>query len=54
LGEALAAFEADDVVRSALGDELTDLYVTYKSDEWARFCGTVTDWEFAMYAEALP
>lgn len=54
LGEALVAFEADDVVRSALGGELADLYVAYKSDEWARFCGTVTDWEFAMYSEALP
>jgi len=28
--------------------------VAYKSDEWARFCGTVTDWEFHMYAEAVP
>ena len=28
--------------------------VPYKSDEWARFCGTVTDWEFHMYAEAVP
>jgi glutamine synthetase len=54
LGEAIDAFEADKVTRAALGDELADLYVAYKSDEWARFCGTVTDWEFAMYAEALP
>jgi hypothetical protein len=25
-----------------------------KSDERARFCGTVTDGEFPMYAEAVP
>ena len=54
LGEALAVFQEDMVVRSALGDELSDLLVACKSDEWARFCGTVTDWEFQMYAEAAP
>ncbi len=54
LGEALSAFDGDPVVRSALGDELADLLVAYKADEWARFCGAVTDWEHQMYAEALP
>lgn len=54
LGEALDAFAADEVVREALGAELADLYTAYKADEWARFCGTVTDWEFQMYAEAAP
>jgi len=54
LGEALDAFAADEVVREALGGELADLYAAYKADEWARFCGTVTDWEFQMYAEAAP
>lgn len=54
LGEALAAFSEDTLVRSALGDELSDLLVAYKADEWARFCGHVTDWEFQMYAEATP
>ncbi|TVZ04853.1 glutamine synthetase [Trebonia kvetii] len=54
LGEALDAFAADEVVREALGAELADLYAAYKADEWARFCGTVTDWEFQMYAEAAP
>jgi glutamine synthetase len=54
LGEAIEAFSGDDVVRSALGESLADLLVAYKTDEWARFCGTVTDWEHQMYAEALP
>ena len=54
LGEALDAFAADEVVRDALGAELADLYAAYKADEWARFCGTVTDWEFQMYSEAAP
>jgi glutamine synthetase len=39
---------------TALGDEPSDLLVAYKSDEWARFCGAVTDWEVQMYTEAAP
>ncbi|MFE9093100.1 glutamine synthetase family protein [Streptomyces sp. NPDC007264] len=54
LGEALDAFEADPVVEDALGTELVELYGAFKRDEWARFCGTVTDWEHAMYAEETP
>jgi Glutamine synthetase, catalytic domain len=46
LGEALASFGENMVVRAALGAELSDLLVAYKTDEWARFCGHVTDWEF--------
>jgi glutamine synthetase len=42
------------VVRSALGEELSGLLVAYKGDEWARFCGAVTDWEHQMYSEAVP
>ncbi|MBT2384465.1 glutamine synthetase family protein [Streptomyces sp. ISL-11] len=51
LGEAVAEFVADPVVTGALGPELTDLFQVLKADEWARFCGSVTDWEHAMYAE---
>jgi len=54
LGEALSAFQDDPVVRSALGAELSDLLIDFKTDEWARFCGTVTDWEFQTYSAALP
>jgi glutamine synthetase len=31
-----------------------DLFVEYKSDEWARACGAVTDWDREMYLEFLP
>ncbi|MDL4776510.1 glutamine synthetase family protein [Actinomadura xylanilytica] len=54
LREALDAFAADKVVRSALPEEMADLYLELKSDEWARFCGAVTDWERDMYTEAIP
>ncbi|MDN5382548.1 glutamine synthetase family protein [Streptomyces sp. LB8] len=54
LGEALELFVADDVIRDALGAETVELYHAYKSDEWARFCGHVTDWEHMMYKEDTP
>lgn len=54
LGEAIAAFRGDEVLRKALGPELADLLVDYRSDEWARFCGYVTDWEKDTYWEDVP
>ncbi|MER6984936.1 glutamine synthetase family protein, partial [Streptomyces carpinensis] len=54
LGEALDVFAADEVVKAALGSELVQLYSELKRDEWARFCGVVTDWEHMMYAEEAP
>lgn len=54
LGDALAAFDRDKVVRSAFPEELVGLYLELKSDEWARACGAVTDWDREMYLEYLP
>lgn len=54
LGDAVTAFRADDVLTSALGRELSDLLIDYHADEWARFCGAVTDWERTMYWEDTP
>jgi glutamine synthetase len=54
LGEAITAFERDDYLRESLGEELANLYVEYKTDEWARFCGAVTDWERDLYWDDLP
>lgn len=53
LGDAVRAFNEDKVVTSALPQELVDIYTAVKADEWARFCGHVTDWEFDMYADVL-
>lgn len=54
LGDALAAFENDDVVGGALPSELTELYLEYKRDEWARYCGAITEWEREMYLDWIP
>ncbi|MGH3360678.1 MAG: hypothetical protein ACRDO7_17880, partial [Nocardioidaceae bacterium] len=54
LGDAVQAFSASKPMRGAFPDELADTYIAMKSDEWARFCGAVTDWEFEMYLEGTP
>ncbi len=54
LGDALQAFAGSPLVRGTLGDDLVDLYVQCKGDEWARYCGAITDWERTMYLEWVP
>jgi glutamine synthetase len=54
LGEAITAFRRDEVLTSALGEELTTLLVDFHTDEWARFCGYVTDWERSTYWDDAP
>jgi glutamine synthetase len=54
LGEAITAFDADGYLKDSLGPALSALYLEYKRDEWARFCGTVTEWERATYWDELP
>jgi glutamine synthetase len=54
LGEAVVAFQEDEVLVAAMGDELSRLLVDFHADEWARFCGAVTDWERDMYWDDAP
>lgn len=54
LGEALALFEADEVVKSALPGEMYQVFMHYKRDEWETFLATVTDWDLDTYLDCLP
>jgi len=47
LGEALDVLEQDDTIRSALGEELLNSYITVKRAQWEEFNSSVTDWELA-------
>jgi len=47
LGEALDVLAGNDVLRSALGGELMDSYITVKRAQWEEFNSSVTDWELA-------
>jgi glutamine synthetase len=54
LGDALAALAQDEVVTGSLPAPLLAAFLEYKTDEWERFCGTVTEWHREMYLRALP
>ena len=54
LGEALDALAADEVIQRGMPGEMYGLFHEYKSDEWARFMSTVTDWDNDTYMECLP
>jgi len=54
LGAAIEAFEADEYLMGAMPEELTRIYLQLKRDEWARYCGQITQWEFDQYWEAIP
>ncbi|NMO00884.1 glutamine synthetase [Gordonia sp. TBRC 11910] len=53
LGESITAFCDNKVLRNALPSELVTTYIALKRDEWARYCGAVTDWERDLYSEVL-
>lgn len=54
LGEAIEAFRADQLLTSTFGPALSNLLIEFHTDEWARFCGYVTDWERDMYWDDTP
>ena len=54
LGDALDRLEADDVVLSALPDEMAKVFFHYKRDEWEKFNATVTNWDLESYWDCLP
>jgi glutamine synthetase len=54
LGEALNALDRDEVIKSALPDEMYRVFMHYKRDEWEKFMATVTDWDTEMYLDYLP
>ncbi len=50
LQEAVAAFAADPLVEQALGKELKDEFIRYKTDEWETYHLTVSKWEIERYS----
>jgi glutamine synthetase len=51
LAEALDALEEDDVVKGALGPEITDVFMRAKRAEWEQYRIQVTEWELERYLE---
>jgi glutamine synthetase len=54
LGEAMTELANDEVIKSAMPDEMYKVYHHYKTDEWERFNHTVTDWDIETYLDCLP
>ena len=54
LGEALTELANDDVVKSAMPDEMYRVFEHYKRDEWEKFNHTVTNWDLETYWDCLP
>jgi glutamine synthetase len=49
LKEAIDHFEADGVLRAALGAELSDMVIRVKRDEWNAFHRSISQWELDNY-----
>ncbi len=51
LNAAVDAFAADSVLRAALGEELSQEFITLKRMEWIDYQRHVSDWEVKRYVE---
>jgi glutamine synthetase len=49
LNEALAALRKDKVLLEALGEHISEQYISAKESEWADFISTVHGWELDRY-----
>jgi len=49
LREALDCFEADDIVRQALGDDYATYYASVKREEWRQYHQSISQWERDHY-----
>lgn len=49
LSEAIKAFEKDDIIKSALGEHVTNKLIETKKAEWDEFRQLVTNWEVRKY-----
>jgi glutamine synthetase len=47
--EAVTAFEADDLGRSVMGDELYRSYIDLKTSEWWSYHNSISQWEIDEY-----
>jgi glutamine synthetase len=50
LQEAVEAFAADPLTRLALGSELRDEFIKYKTEEWQAYHLSVSQWEIERYS----
>ena len=44
----------DEIIKSALPDEMLRVFMHYKKDEWEKFLSAVTQWDVDTYLDILP
>ena len=44
----------DEVIKSAMPDEMYKVFHWYKNDEWEKFLGATTQWDLDTYLDCLP
>ena len=54
LGEAIDRLDNDEIIKSALPDEMLRVFMHYKKDEWEKFLSAVTQWDVDTYLDILP
>ena len=54
LGQALDRLAEDEVIKSAMPDEMYKVFHWYKNDEWEKFLGATTQWDLDTYLDCLP
>ena len=54
LGAALDTLAADEVIKSALPEDMYRVFMHYKTDEWERFLAQTTEWDLENYLDCLP
>ena len=54
LGEALDRLAEDEIIKSAMPDEMYKVFHWDKNDEWEKFLGATTQWDLDTYLDCLP
>ena len=45
---------SDDIIKSALPEDMLRVFNHYKKDEWEKFLSAVTQWDVDTYLDVLP
>ena len=54
LGEAIDRLDKNEIIKSALPEDMLRVFMHYKKDEWEKFLSAVTQWDVDTYLDILP
>lgn len=53
LFEAITEFEKDEFLQNVYGEQLSQIMITKKKEEWNKYCEQVTTWEVEKYLDLI-